>query len=165
MTIKRSLVSVVDDDAFVREALPDLLKELGYSSEGFPSAKAFLSLSVVGDTRCLILDVAMPHMTGPELHRELIRRGQAIPAIFVTAISDEALRPRLLAEGAVDCLFKPVSEQALIEALVPRFASIHPMQDWLPHRRMDIDTANALRASSRSFPMPSATPGRVRFRG
>jgi FixJ family two-component response regulator len=117
MTAKRSLVSVVDDDAFVREALPDLLKELGYSSQAFPSAKAFLSSSVVADTRCLILDVAMPDMTGPELHRELIRRRQNIPVIFVTAIGDEALRPRLLAEGAVDCLFKPVSEQALIDAL------------------------------------------------
>jgi FixJ family two-component response regulator len=117
MTAKRSLVSVVDDDAFVREALPDLLKELGYSSQAFPSAKAFLSSSVVADTRCLILDVAMPDMTGPELHRELIRRRQTIPVIFVTAIRDEALRPRLLADGAVDCLFKPVSEQALIDAL------------------------------------------------
>jgi FixJ family two-component response regulator len=117
MKSERSLVSVVDDDAFVREALPDLLKELGYLSQAFPSAEAFLSSSVVGDTRCLILDVAMPHMTGPELHRELIRRQQGIPVIFVTAIRDEALRPRLLAEGAVDCLFKPVSEQALVDAL------------------------------------------------
>jgi FixJ family two-component response regulator len=117
MTAKRSLVSIVDDDAFVREALPDLLNELGYSSQAFPSARAFLSSSVVANTRCLILDVAMPEMTGPELHRELIRRQQAIPVIFVTAIRDEALRPRLLAEGAVDCLFKPVSERALIDAL------------------------------------------------
>ena len=117
MTAKRSLVSVVDDDAFVREALPDLLKELGYLSQAFSSAEAFLSSSAVADTSCLILDVAMPRMTGPELHRELIRRRQAIPVIFVTAIRDEALRPRLLAEGAVDCLFKPVSEQALIAAL------------------------------------------------
>ena len=117
MTGKRSLVSVVDDDAFVREALPDLLKELGYLSQAFSSAEAFLSSSAVADTSCLILDVAMPRMTGPELHRELIRRRQAIPVIFVTAIRDEALRPRLLAEGAVDCLFKPVSEQALIAAL------------------------------------------------
>jgi FixJ family two-component response regulator len=113
----RSLVSVVDDDVFVREALPDLLNELGYSSQAFPSGEAFLSSTVVGDTRCLILDVAMPNMTGPELHRELIRRRHAIPVIFVTALRDEALRPRLLAEGAVDCLFKPVSEQALIDAL------------------------------------------------
>jgi FixJ family two-component response regulator len=113
----RSLVSVVDDDVFVREALPDLLNELGYSSQAFPSGAAFLSSTVVGDTRCLILDVAMPNMTGPELHRELIRRQLSIPVIFVTALRDEALRPRLLAEGAVDCLFKPVSERALIDAL------------------------------------------------
>lgn len=117
MKAKRSLISVVDDDAYVREALPDLLKELGYSSQAFPSAEAFLSSSVVGDTRCLILDVAMPNMTGPELHRELIRRRQIIPVIFITAIRDEVLRPQLLAEGAVDCLFKPVSEQALVDAI------------------------------------------------
>jgi FixJ family two-component response regulator len=117
MKSKRSLVSVVDDDASVREALPDLLKELGYSSKAFSSAEAFLLSNVVGETRCLILDVAMRDMTGPELHRELRRRQQAIPVIFITAIGDEALRPRLMAEGAVDCLFKPVSEQALIDAL------------------------------------------------
>jgi FixJ family two-component response regulator len=117
MKSSRSLVSVVDDDASVREALPDLLKELGYASEAFASAEDFLSSSVVGETRCLILDIAMRDMSGPDLHRELMRRRQAIPVIFVTAIRDEALRPRLLGEGAVDCLFKPVSEQALIEAL------------------------------------------------
>jgi FixJ family two-component response regulator len=117
MKSKLSLVSVVDDDASVREALPDLLNELGYSSKSFPSGEAFLSSGVVGETRCLILDVAMRDMTGPALHRELIRRRQAMPVIFITAIRDEALRPRLLAEGAVDCLFKPVSEQALIDAL------------------------------------------------
>jgi FixJ family two-component response regulator len=117
MNGKRSLVSVVDDDASVREALPDLLKELGYASEAFASAEAFLSSSLLGETRCLILDIAMRDMSGPDLHRELMRRRQAIPVIFVTAIRDEALRPRLLGEGAVDCLFKPVSEQALIEAI------------------------------------------------
>jgi FixJ family two-component response regulator len=117
MSVERSLVSVVDDDASVREALPDLLKELGYSSKSFPSAEAFLVSSVIGETRCLILDVAMRDMTGPQLHRELKSRQRVIPVIFITAIRDEALRPRLLAEGAIDCLFKPVSEQALIDAL------------------------------------------------
>ena len=117
MKDKRSLVAVVDDDSSVREALPDLLTELGYSSKPFPSAEAFLSSSVIGETRCLILDVAMRDMTGPELHRELIRRQQVMPVIFITAVADQTLRPRLLAEGAVDCLFKPVSEQALIAAL------------------------------------------------
>jgi FixJ family two-component response regulator len=117
MKSKRPLVSVVDDDAFVREALPDLLKELGYSSRAFPSAKAFLSSTLMSETCCLILDVSMPDMTGPELHRELLRRQLAIPVIFITAIGDEALRPRLIAQGAVDCLFKPVSEEALIAAI------------------------------------------------
>jgi FixJ family two-component response regulator len=113
----RPLISVVDDDGSVREALPDLLRELGYSAVAFPSAKAFLSSGVIDDTSCLILDVAMREMTGPELHRELMRRHHAIPVIFITAIREEFLRPRLLAAGAKECLFKPVSEQALIEAL------------------------------------------------
>jgi FixJ family two-component response regulator len=112
-----SLVSVVDDDPSVREALPDLLRELGYVSEAFPSAAAFLDSNLIAETRCLILDIAMREMTGPQLHRELIQREQVIPVIFITAMRDDALRPRLLAEGAVECLFKPVSEQALIEAL------------------------------------------------
>ena len=113
----RPLICVVDDDASVREALPDLLHELGYASQAFPSAPAFLSSSAINNTCCLILDVAMREMTGPELHQDLILRGQAIPVIFITAFGDETLRPRLLAVGAVDCLFKPVSEHALIEAL------------------------------------------------
>jgi FixJ family two-component response regulator len=117
MRDERPLISVVDDDASVREALPDLLHELGYSSRAFSSAGAFLATGVMGNTRCLILDVAMPEMTGPELHQELVRRLQGIPVIFITAIREESLRPRLLAAGAVDCLFKPVSEEALIEAL------------------------------------------------
>jgi FixJ family two-component response regulator len=117
MRDRRSLVSVVDDDPSVREALPDFLRELGYASEAFPSAAAFLNSNLIGETRCLILDIAMREMTGPQLHRELLQREQAIPVIFITAIRDEALRPRLLAEGAVECLFKPVSEEALIEAL------------------------------------------------
>jgi FixJ family two-component response regulator len=117
MRDERPLISVVDDDASVREALPDLLNELGYPSRAFPSAKAFLSSGAMDDTSCLILDVAMREMTGPELHQELVRRLRKIPVIFITAIREESLRPRLLAAGAVDCLFKPVSEEALIEAL------------------------------------------------
>jgi len=117
MSNEGPLICVVDDDASVREALPDLLRELGYVSQAFSSAKEFLSSKALDEAHCLILDVAMREMTGPELHQELILRHQAIPVIFVTAIRDEALRPRLLAAGAVDCLFKPVSENALIEAL------------------------------------------------
>jgi FixJ family two-component response regulator len=113
----RSLVSVVDDDESVRESLPDLLRELGFAAEAFPSAEAFLASDSVGRTRCLILDVAMPGMSGPDLQRELTRRRQKIPIVFITAHGGENVRPRLLEEGAVECLFKPFSDTALLAAL------------------------------------------------
>ena len=114
---KRSLVSVVDDDESVRESLPDLLRELGFAAEAFSSAEAFLASEVVSETSCLLLDVAMPGMSGPELQEELIRRQQEIPIVFITANGDKTVRPRLLAQGAVECLFKPFSEAALLDAL------------------------------------------------
>jgi FixJ family two-component response regulator len=114
----RLLVSVVDDDESVRESLPDLLKEFGYAVQTFSSAEAFLASDHVGQTRCLILDIAMPPgMSGPDLQRELSRRGQGIPIVFITAHGDETIRPRLLEEGAVECLFKPFSEAALLKAV------------------------------------------------
>ena len=114
---KRSLVSVVDDDESVRESLPDLLRELGFSAEAFSSAEAFLASDFVSETSCLLLDVAMPGMSGPELQQELIRRQRDIPIVFITANGDKTVRPRLLAQGAVECLFKPFSEAALHDAL------------------------------------------------
>jgi len=114
---KRALVSVVDDDESVRESLPDLLREFGFAAEAFSSAEAFLASDVVRETSCLLLDVAMPGMSGPELQQELIRRRRDIPIVFITAGGDESVRPRLLAEGAVECLFKPLSETALLDAL------------------------------------------------
>jgi FixJ family two-component response regulator len=117
VTIKRSLGSVVDDDESVRESLPDLLREFGFAAQGFSSAEEFLSSDSVGQTKRLILDVAMPGMTGPDLQRELARRSQKIPIVFITAHSSEAVRPRLLKQGAVDCQFKPFTDTALLEAL------------------------------------------------
>ncbi len=114
---KRSLVSVVDDDESVRESLPDMLRQLGFAARAFSSAEAFLSSDVVRETKCLILDVAMPGMSGPELQQELTRRRQEIPIVFITAHEDATIRPRLLARGAVECLFKPFSEKALLDAL------------------------------------------------
>ena len=114
---KRSLVSVVDDDESVRESLPDLLREFGFAAEAFSSAEAFLASDVVRETNCLLLDVAMPGMSGPELQQELIRRRRDIPIVFITAGGDESVRPRLIAQGAVECLFKPLSEAALLDAL------------------------------------------------
>ena len=118
---KRPLVSVVDDSESVRESLPDLLRELGYSVRAFSSAEEFLASDCVGETRCLILDIVMPGMTGPDLQQELMVRGREIPIIFVTAQSDETVRTRLIEQGAVDCLFKPFSDTALCEALNAAF--------------------------------------------
>jgi FixJ family two-component response regulator len=114
---KPSLVSIVDDDESVREALPDLVREFGFAAQAFSSAEAFLASDVVGDTSCLLLDVAMPGMSGPELQQELRRRRAAIPIVFITARGDEAVRRRFMAEGAVECLFKPFTETALHDAL------------------------------------------------
>ena len=112
-----ALVSVVDDDESVRESLPDMLRQLGFAAEAFPSAEAFLASDVMGRTSCLILDVVMPGMSGPDLQRELATRRQVIPVVFITASGDKAIRARLLSEGAVECLFKPFSEAALVDAL------------------------------------------------
>jgi FixJ family two-component response regulator len=111
------LVSVVDDDESVRESLPDLLKEFGYQSRVFSSAEEFLVSDCVDQTKCLILDIAMPGMTGPELQQELKLRRQEIPVIFITASRDESVRAQLLEKGAVDCLFKPFGDTAMFEAL------------------------------------------------
>jgi FixJ family two-component response regulator len=113
----RALISVVDDDESILESLPDLLKAFGFSVQAFSSAEAFLASGYVDETRCLILDVAMPGMTGPDLQLELKTRRQEIPIVFITAHSDENIRPLVMAQGAVECLFKPFSETALLEAL------------------------------------------------
>ena len=117
MTVKRPLVSVVDDDESMRESLPDLLTELGYAARAFSSAEEFLSSDCVEQTKCLILDIAMPGMTGPDLQHELKLRRPEIPIVFITANRDETVRARLLEQGAVECMFKPFSDTALFEAL------------------------------------------------
>jgi len=119
--VKRPLVSVVDDDESVRESLPDLLRELGYSVRAFSSAEEFLVSDCVAETGCLLLDIAMPGMSGMDLQQELTVRGQEIPIVFITALADETVRPRALQQGAVECLFKPFSDTALIEALDAAF--------------------------------------------
>jgi FixJ family two-component response regulator len=111
------LVSIVDDDESVRESLPDLLRQSGFTVRAFSSAEEFLASHCIEQTRCLILDIAMPGMSGLELQQELKRRGQEIPIIFITACTDEDLRPQVLAQGAVECLAKPFSATALLEAL------------------------------------------------
>ena len=117
MMPSRWLVSVVDDDESVRESLPDLLRQFGFAAESFSSAEAFLASDVVSETSCLLLDIVMPGMSGPDLQQELTRRRQKIPIVFITAHEDGPVAARLLARGAVECLVKPFSEAALLDAV------------------------------------------------
>jgi FixJ family two-component response regulator len=117
VTIQRSSVAIIDDDESVREALPALLQALGFAAYAFRSAEEFLASDCIPRSECLILDITMPGMSGPDLHRELQRRQVNIPVIFITAKRDEKVRTQLMARGAVECLFKPVSDSALLDAL------------------------------------------------
>lgn len=110
-------VAIVDDDESVRESLPDLLRQLGYAATAFASAEELLSSARLADFRCLILDIAMPDMSGPELQRELARRGQSRPVIFITGHADTSLRAALRQQGAIAVLIKPFSEEDLVTAL------------------------------------------------
>jgi FixJ family two-component response regulator len=109
-----TLVVIVEDDESVRESLPDLLLEFGYTARTFASAEEFLASGAIGDANCLILDIGLPGMSGPELQRELIRRGFSIPAIFITARADNHIPPGLL---EIACLLKPLSVDELRAAL------------------------------------------------
>ena len=115
--VTRPLITVVDDDESVRESLPDLLNEFGFEAQTFSSAEEFLVSDAVDETKCLVLDVAMPGMSGPDLQKELKLREQSIPIVFITAHRDATIRLRLLAQGAVDCLFKPFEAADLLRAL------------------------------------------------
>ncbi len=111
------LVSIVDDDESIRESLPDLLKMFGMASQAYSSAEEFLAKDGISRSKCLILDVAMPGMCGPELQEELNRREIKIPIIFITGHRDEMLMSRLIGQGAVACLIKPFNDAAMLEAL------------------------------------------------
>jgi FixJ family two-component response regulator len=114
---ERPLVSVVDDDESVRESLPDLLREFGLAARAFSSAEEFLSSDCIGETRCLILDIAMPKMSGLELYAALRDRSQGIPVIFITAQTDEKVQARMLEQGAAGFLLKPFSDTDLLAAV------------------------------------------------
>jgi FixJ family two-component response regulator len=113
----RPLVVIVDDDDSIRESLPDLVRQLGYAAKAFSSAEEFLASTYVDQARCLLLDVAMPGMSGPDLQQELEVCQKAIPIIFITANADPHVRSRLRERGAVDCLIKPFSDRGLADAI------------------------------------------------
>ncbi len=114
---ERPLLSVVDDDEMLRESLPELLREFGFAARAFSSGQEFLASDYVDQTRCLILDVAMPGMSGLDLQDELKRHGQAIPIVFISGQKDEDIRKRAFRQGAVKFLYKPFSDSALLDAV------------------------------------------------
>ena len=111
------IVSVVDDDESVREALRGLLKSAGFRADVFASAEEFLSSGRLGATGCLIVDVRMPGMSGVELQEQLIASNPALPIIFISADGDDGVRARALQRGAIDFLYKPFSDEALLDAI------------------------------------------------
>ena len=111
---QRSVIAVVDDDESVREAVTGLLKSFGYRAVAFERAEAFLSSEVLSDTACLIADVQMPGMTGPDLHRRLVAAGEPIPTILITAYPDQAVRTRALQNGVRCYLAKPFRDEELL---------------------------------------------------
>jgi FixJ family two-component response regulator len=113
----REQIAVVDDDESVRESLPDLLRSFGYDVVAFASAEAFLETAEIDEIDCLILDVAMPGLSGPELQKELTRRGHRLPVVFITAHPLERQWSDLLKHGAVARLLKPFSEDAIRDAV------------------------------------------------
>jgi FixJ family two-component response regulator len=109
-----ALISIVDDDESVREALEDLIQSVGFRVHAFPSAMDFLAFADIRDTACVIADVNMPRMSGVELFRRLTELGHAIPTILITAYPNEGTRARALADGVVCYLIKPFDDEALI---------------------------------------------------
>ena len=114
---ERPLLAVVDDDESVRESLPDLLNEFGFASRTFSSAEEFLSSDSVDQTQCLILDIAMPGMSGLDLQLVLQQRKQRIPIVFITAQRDKDIQEQAFQQGAVRLVLKPFSDTALLEAV------------------------------------------------
>lgn len=114
---RSSLIAVVDDDISVRESVESLLKSVGFRVMTYSSAEEFIGSPRLGAADCLILDVRLDGMSGPDLQRELKTAGRSIPIVFVTAHETEALRERMMADGAIDCLLKPFNDDTLLNAV------------------------------------------------
>lgn len=128
---KPTLISVVEDDQPFRESMRKLMTVLGYTVQTFPSATEFLKSPLLTETACLVTDVQMPGMSGVELHRHLIDRGQVIPTILVTAYPDETARNRALKDGVVCYLSKPVDDEHLERCLRSALESGKPHEEDL----------------------------------
>jgi FixJ family two-component response regulator len=111
------MISIIDDDASMRNATRRLIKSLGLNANTFASAEEFLESASVHDSSCVITDMQMPGLSGAELQGELIAQGVNTPIIFVTAFPGDSLRRRVLDAGAVGFLSKPFNEERLITCL------------------------------------------------
>lgn len=114
---RSSLIAVVDDDISVRESVESLLKSVGFQVNTYSSAEEFMGSPRLEAADCLILDVRLDGMSGPDLQRELKTTGRSIPIVFVTAHETETLRERMMADGAIDCLLKPFTDDKLLGAV------------------------------------------------
>ena len=115
--LDQSQISIVDDDQSFRDSMRRLIESLGYVVAAFPSAAEFLASPQFAATACLVTDVHMPAMTGVELYKHLIETGHTIPTILVTAYPDDGVRQRMLGQGVVCYLPKPMQEAALVNCL------------------------------------------------
>lgn len=120
---REALICVVDDDEFARVGLGSLLRSMGYAVEAFDSATQFIASGRVSHASCIVLDVCMPRMTGPELQRRLKEEGHAVPIVFLSGQRDARIRERTLGDGAIDFLHKPFDEERLVAALDRALAS------------------------------------------
>jgi FixJ family two-component response regulator len=111
------LISIVDDDDSLRNSLANLIRSLGFRTQAFPSAEAFLSSGQARDTACLILDVRMPGMNGLDLQRRLMEMDRHIPIIFITSHADDDAREQALSRGAIGFLYKPCRQEDLLGAV------------------------------------------------
>jgi len=114
---QRSVIAVVDDDGSVREAIAGLLKSFGYRAVPFERAEDFLKSGHLNDTACLIADVQMPGMTGPELQLRLVASGKSIPTILITAYPEQTARARALENGVRCYLAKPFHDEELLSCV------------------------------------------------
>jgi FixJ family two-component response regulator len=114
---KPPLIAIVDDDEFMRDSVKRLIRALGFSAETFVSAEDFLASPRLDEAACLIADVKMPGMSGPNLHRQLVASGKDIPTILITGFPTDRLKKRALDDGVMCFLKKPFAEDDLVSCI------------------------------------------------
>lgn len=133
------LISVVDDNELVRDAITSLLRSVGFKGESFSSAEKFLNSPSLSEAACLILDVRMPGLSGPDLQRRLASENRRIPIIFITAHADARIQAEVMRAGAFDLLIKPFSDEALLRAVRSALQAGTTNQDFQPRQQTGSD--------------------------